>query len=94
MEVTINYNGQAVAVEVTLEVYEFLDQADHKAENLSHEQRRHWDGREFDEYQTAARFIVFPEMAVTAVVWLVWGIDDLTQKSNLQSFRFTHEFWA
>ncbi len=27
MEVTINYNGQAVAVEVTLEVYEFLDRA-------------------------------------------------------------------
>ena len=46
MEITINYNGQAVAVEVTLEVYEFLDRADHKAENLSHEQRRHWDGRE------------------------------------------------
>ena len=44
--------------------------------------------------QTAALFIVFPEMAVTAVVWLVWGMDDLTQKSNLQSFRFTHEFWA
>ena len=48
-----NYNGQAVAVEVTLEVYEFLDRADHKAENLSHEQRRHWDGREFDEYIVA-----------------------------------------
>ena len=47
---TINYNGQAVAVEVTLEVYEFLDRADHKTENLFHEQRRHWDGREFDEY--------------------------------------------
>ena len=30
MEVTINYNGQAVAVEVTLEVYEFLDRADRK----------------------------------------------------------------
>ena len=44
MEVTINYNGQAVAVEVTLEVYEFLDRADHKTENLFHEQRRHWDG--------------------------------------------------
>ena len=28
MEVTIHYNGQAVAVEVTLEVYEFLDRAD------------------------------------------------------------------
>ena len=53
MEVTINYNGQSVAVEVTLEVYEFLDRADHKAENLSHEQRRHWDGREFDEYIVA-----------------------------------------
>ena len=53
MEVTINYNGQAVAVEVTLEVYEFLDRADHKAENLSHEQRRHWDGRKFDEYIVA-----------------------------------------
>ena len=50
MEVTINYNGQAVAVEVTLEVYEFLDRADHKTENLFHEQRRHWDGREFDGY--------------------------------------------
>ena len=50
MEVTINYNGQAVAMEVTLEVYEFLDRADHKTENLFHEQRRHWDGREFDEY--------------------------------------------
>ena len=55
MEVTINYNGQAVAVEVTLEVYEYLDRADHKTENLFHEQRRHWDGREFDEY------IVFTE---------------------------------
>lgn len=50
MEVTINYNGQALSVEVTVEVYEYLDRADHKAENLSHEQRRHWDGREFDEY--------------------------------------------
>ena len=46
MEVTINYNGQAVTMEVTLEVYEFLDRADHKTENLFHEQRRHWDGRE------------------------------------------------
>ena len=53
MEVTIYYNGQAVAVEVTLEVYEFLARADHKAENLSHEQRRHWDGREFVEYIVA-----------------------------------------
>ena len=48
MEITINYYGQAVSVSV--EVYEYLIQADHKTENLAHEQRRHWDGREFDEY--------------------------------------------
>ena len=48
MEITINYCGQAVSVSV--EVYEYLTQADHKAENLAHGQRRHWDGREFDEY--------------------------------------------
>ena len=50
MEVTINYNGQVLSVEVTIEVYEYLDRADHKEENLTYEQRRHWDGREFDEY--------------------------------------------
>ena len=50
MEVTINYNGQIVSVEVSIEVYEFLDCADHKEEKLAHEKRRHWDGREFDEY--------------------------------------------
>ena len=48
MEITINYYGQAVSVSV--EVYEYLTQADHKTENLAHEQRRHWDGRECDEY--------------------------------------------
>ena len=48
MEITINYYGQAVSVSV--EVYKYLTQADHKTENLAHEQRRHWDGREFDEY--------------------------------------------
>ena len=56
MEITINYYGQAVSVSV--EVYEYLTQADHKAENLAHEQRRHWDGRECDEYiiSTEGRF--------------------------------------
>ena len=48
MEITINYHRQTVSVSV--EVYEYLTQADHKTENLAHEQRRHWDGREFDEY--------------------------------------------
>ena len=55
MEVIIQVNGQPVAVEVTVEVYEYLIQAEHKNENLLHEQRRHWDGRGFDEY------IVFAE---------------------------------
>ena len=54
MEITINYNGQFVSGEVNAEVYEYLDRADHKTENLTHEQRQHWDGRELDEYILAA----------------------------------------
>ena len=65
MEFTINYNGQAVAVEVTLEVYEFLDRADHKAENLSHEQRRHWDGRE--------KFFPAKRRRITCAAWKRWA---------------------
>ena len=53
MEVTIKMNGQALSVEVSVEVYECLDRADHKEENLAHEKRRHWDIREFDEYIVA-----------------------------------------
>ena len=57
MEVTIKLSGQALSVDVSMEVYEYLDRADHKAENLAHEQRRHWDGREFDEYIIATEGI-------------------------------------
>ncbi len=53
MEITIQINGQAVSVEVSVEVYTYLDQANHKDENLAHEQRRHWDMRELDEYVIA-----------------------------------------
>jgi RNA polymerase sigma-70 factor (ECF subfamily) len=53
MEVTIKTNGQAVSVNVSVEVGTYLDRAAHKTENLFHEQRRHWDGREFDEYIVA-----------------------------------------
>lgn len=53
MEITIKINGQALSVEVSVEVYECLDRADHKEENLAHEKRRHWDIREFDEYIVA-----------------------------------------
>ena len=54
MEITINYNGRFVSVEVNAEVYEYLDRDDRKTENLAHEQRRHWDGRGYDEYIIAA----------------------------------------
>lgn len=54
MEITIKINGQALSVEVSVEVYEYIDRADHKEENLAHEKRRHWDIREFDEYIASA----------------------------------------
>ena len=50
MEITINYNGRLVAVEVSVEVAECLDAGRRKEENLRHERRRHWDDREYDEY--------------------------------------------
>ena len=50
MEVRIRINGQSVVVNVSVEVFTYMDRADHKDENLAHEKRRHWDGREFDEY--------------------------------------------
>lgn len=53
MDVHIKINGQNVVIKVSVEVGEYLDRADHKTENLFHEQRRHWDGREFDEYIVA-----------------------------------------
>ncbi|OCN02273.1 hypothetical protein A7X67_06400 [Clostridium sp. W14A] len=53
MEVFIKIGGQAVSVEVTVAVCECLDRSEHKSENLAHEQRRHWDRREFDEYIVA-----------------------------------------
>ena len=54
MEITIKINGRMVAVEVSTEVAEVIDTGRRKAENLSHERRRHWDCREFDEYIVAA----------------------------------------
>ena len=54
MEITIKVNGRMVSVEVSDEVAECYSQGRRKAENLSHERRRHWDSREFDEYIAAA----------------------------------------
>lgn len=53
MNVHIKINGKNVVVEVSVEIGEYLDRANHKTENLFHEQRCHWDGREFDEYIVA-----------------------------------------
>lgn len=65
MEITIQINGQALPVEVSIEVYTYLDQADHKDENLAHEQRRHWDMRELDEQiianECSRSYILTPE---------------------------------
>ena len=54
MEITIKINGRMTVVEVSAEVAECMDAGRRKAENLSHERRRHWDSREFDEYIVAA----------------------------------------
>ena len=54
MEITIKINGRMTVVEVSTEVAEVMDAGRRKAENLSHERRRHWDSREFDEYIVAA----------------------------------------
>lgn len=68
MEITIQINGQALSVEVSIEVYQYLDQADHKNENLAHEQRRHWDMRELDEHiianECSRSYILTPEQIV------------------------------
>ena len=54
MEITIKINGRMTVVEVSAEVADCMDAGRRKAENLSHERRRHWDSREFDEYIVAA----------------------------------------
>ncbi len=49
MKMYIKIHGQTVSVDVSIEVCEYLAQANHKNENLAHEKRRHWDDREYDE---------------------------------------------
>jgi len=53
MEITIKIHEHDVSVEVSGDIAEWHDQSRHKAENLYHEKRRHWDKREFDEYIVA-----------------------------------------
>ncbi len=53
MEIIISIDGRMVSVEVSAEIAECLDAGKRKSENLSHERRRYWDKREFDEYIVA-----------------------------------------
>ena len=64
MEVTINYNGQAVAVEVTLEVYEFLDRADHN--KSSREAQIVGEKTTGETFRTSASFAVVSALGVRA----------------------------
>ena len=50
METTIKINGRMMSVEVSTEVWEFLEQDKRTSRNLQQEQQRHWDVRSYDEY--------------------------------------------
>ncbi len=92
MEITIKIHGRDVSVEVSGDVAEWHDQAMHKAENLSHEKRRHWDKREFDEYIIAAEghlpYTASPEEQVCQ--WETWdeimALLDLCTKAQRERF--------
>ncbi len=92
MEITIKIDGRMVSVEVSTEVAECLDAGEHKAENLSHEKRRHWDEREFDEYIIAAEgrlpYIASPEEQVCQ--WETWdeimAVLDLCTEAQRERF--------
>ena len=92
MEITIQINGQALPVEVSIEVYTYLDQADHKDENLAHEQRRHWDMRELDEYiianECSRSYILTPEQIVCRKETLAEIMEVLNACTEQQRQRF------
>lgn len=92
MEITIQINGQALSVEVSIEVYQYLDRADHKDENLAHEQRRHWDMRELDEYiianECSRSYILTPEQIVCRKETLAEIMAVLNSCTETQRQRF------
>ncbi|MGL5255350.1 MAG: RNA polymerase sigma factor [Brevinema sp.] len=92
MEITIKINGQAVSVDVSIDVYTYLDQADHKDENLAHEQRRHWDMRELDEQiianECSRSYILTPEQIVCRKETLAEIMSVLNACTEQQRQRF------
>lgn len=79
-------------MEVNIEVYTYLDQADHKDENLAHEQRRHWDMRELDEYiianECSRSYILTPEQIVCRKETLAEIMAVLNSCTKAQRERF------
>lgn len=92
MEIIIQINGQALPVEVSIEVYAYLDQAAHKDENLAYEQRRHWDMRELDEYiianECSRSYILTPEQIVCRKETLAEIMAVLNSCTKAQRERF------
>lgn len=92
MEITIQINGQAVSVDVSIAVYTYLDQAAHRDENLAHEQRRHWDMRELDEYiianECSRSYILTPEQIVCRKETLAEIMAVLNACTDAQRQRF------
>ncbi len=92
MEITIKIDERMVSVEVSAEVAECLDAGNHKAANLSHEMRRHWDDREFDEHIIATEgrlpYIASPEEQVCQ--WETWdeimAVLDLCTEAQRERF--------
>ena len=68
MEITIKIHGRDVSVEVSGDIAEWRNQSKHKAENLCHEKRRHWDDREFDEYIVATEGLLPYQPTVEDIV--------------------------
>ena len=92
MDITIKINGRMVSGEVSGEVAECHDQFKHKAENLYHEKRRHWDDREFDEYIVATEgFLPYqptPEEIVCQRETLALLLSILDNCTTIQRERF------
>ena len=95
MEITIKINGRMVSIEVSDEVAECYDQGRRKAENLSHEKRRHWDDREFDEYIVATEGLLpyqpTPEDIVCQRETLALLLSILDNCTAIQRERFRSE---
>ena len=58
MEITIKRYSRKLTYEDAATIDEFWELAKHTERSLDREQRRHWDGRECDEYITAAQGVL------------------------------------